>query len=422
MTIQPAVHLLPANATPFEQALAASMRRISDIPAPLDLLWDPQRCPLTLLPWLAWALSVDVWDERWGEDKKRYVCAESFTLHRLKGTLEGIRRHLRLVDTGLVRAIVPPAKLYMGRSRTPAERRQYLARYPQIRLFPFRSQGTAGKRAFCTGAFGLPKSFFVDAVGKPATFPVASDAAARFGKRAILFEPRDSSETPLKWVSRETVTAERQAVAYDEIRIAGGRGLGVFPGKPVARSFFSGAKTGRIVSVKTDAAYADRREELSLRTISPGLTPIEINPEKTVVRGTRGRVQFCGVPLNGHFVKSTANERLYDNLYLFDPERRVSATGASQFIAGRFGMPAFTAEIKVAIRGKRSRRSSSRYMTGFLIPPDRTRLDAAISATRVSKAVRDTVLLNTRTRRPLRFGDGLHFGDGHTFGTLMRAH
>lgn len=79
--------LLPSNATRLERALeAAAAARIDALNAPIDTLWNAQRCPLPLLPWLAWALSVDHWDEGWTEEQKRAVVERSAKIHRLKGT------------------------------------------------------------------------------------------------------------------------------------------------------------------------------------------------------------------------------------------------------------------------------------------------------------------------------------------------
>ena len=53
-------------------------------------LSDPWECPIEFLPWLAWSLSVDVWNERWPEQTKRAVTANSLSLHAHKGTAGGL--------------------------------------------------------------------------------------------------------------------------------------------------------------------------------------------------------------------------------------------------------------------------------------------------------------------------------------------
>jgi len=89
-----AVRLLPPNASAQERAMAGSAARLSDIPVPVDRLWNPETCPVEVLPWLAWALSVDVWDAAWPEAVKRAVIADSIRVHRVKGTRGAVTRAL----------------------------------------------------------------------------------------------------------------------------------------------------------------------------------------------------------------------------------------------------------------------------------------------------------------------------------------
>lgn len=86
--------LLPPNSLPLERAIAASGAGIDALPVPIRDLWNPWKCPATVLPWLAWAVSVDDWDVNWGEDAKRQIIADSVTVHRHKGTRGAVRRAL----------------------------------------------------------------------------------------------------------------------------------------------------------------------------------------------------------------------------------------------------------------------------------------------------------------------------------------
>lgn len=410
MAIAPGVHLLPVTSTPLEQALAATTGRFNQIPVPLDTLWDPARCPEHLLPWLAWALSVDIWHDEWPVERKRYVCAESFTLHRLKGTLEGIRRHVHLEGVRVVGAIVPPSNLFMDRQQTIDERRAFLARYPQLRVHRFRSQGDGGPSSFC-GSFPDDNEFLV-----------AEDAAARFGRRAFLFEPRDGTERPLTIAERTLRLATGVATTYEEIRIPGMAGVGVFADDtPQPDTYFDGDEPGRIVNVQIDKSMAVPFEEMRLKTVAPGLDPIQINPEHVAVQGTSGAGCFLGDSFGEFLEKETAGERLFDRLYLFDPERDVSGTDGSEFIAGRFGMPAYHAELTLEVRNELAPDDYFEFEDGFWPIQDNSRLNDALSAVRVSKSHRDKVLVTTRTHRPLTFGDWMRFGGGHKFGTLIRS-
>ncbi|TFF20822.1 phage tail protein I [Jiella endophytica] len=91
-----AAQLLPPNATPIERAvLTAELARLAKSePEIVATVWHPQTCPAALLPWLAWALSVDTWDDRWPEAVKRDVIAASPQVHRLKGTRAAVEEAL----------------------------------------------------------------------------------------------------------------------------------------------------------------------------------------------------------------------------------------------------------------------------------------------------------------------------------------
>ncbi len=86
--------LLPHNATPFEHALEDSAARITDIPVPVSGMFSADDCPAHLLAWLAWALSVDSWNDRWTESQKRGAIAAAAAVHNKKGTLGGLKHAL----------------------------------------------------------------------------------------------------------------------------------------------------------------------------------------------------------------------------------------------------------------------------------------------------------------------------------------
>ncbi|STW15864.1 putative prophage tail protein [Klebsiella pneumoniae] len=75
----------------FEKRAAEACAVISDLSVPLRDLWNPWKCPAGFLPYLAWAFSVDSWDESWSDQEKRTAVSESFWLHQRKGTIAAIR-------------------------------------------------------------------------------------------------------------------------------------------------------------------------------------------------------------------------------------------------------------------------------------------------------------------------------------------
>ena len=75
----------------LEQRAAEACAVISDLSVPLRDLWNPWKCPVKFLPYLAWAFSVDSWDENWSEEEKRIATSEAFWLHQRKGTIAAVR-------------------------------------------------------------------------------------------------------------------------------------------------------------------------------------------------------------------------------------------------------------------------------------------------------------------------------------------
>ncbi|NUU35148.1 phage tail protein I [Pseudomonas sp. C2B4] len=82
--------LLPLNSTQLERAIEAADVEILDVP--LRTLYNPDTCPAHLLYHLAWAWSVDRWDDTWSEPVKRSVIRSAFFVHAHKGTIGALRR------------------------------------------------------------------------------------------------------------------------------------------------------------------------------------------------------------------------------------------------------------------------------------------------------------------------------------------
>ncbi|NGE20745.1 phage tail protein I [Escherichia coli] len=76
----------------LEQRAAAACASISDLSVPLRDLWNPWKCPVKFLPYLAWAFSVDRWEETWSETEKRQAVSDAFWIHQRKGTVAAVRR------------------------------------------------------------------------------------------------------------------------------------------------------------------------------------------------------------------------------------------------------------------------------------------------------------------------------------------
>lgn len=85
--------ILPPNRTSLEQAMdLLTAARLQGVDTPLRDLWSPTACPADLLPWLAWALSIDEWDPAWPETTRRARIAQAIAVQRRKGTIDSVRR------------------------------------------------------------------------------------------------------------------------------------------------------------------------------------------------------------------------------------------------------------------------------------------------------------------------------------------
>jgi phage tail P2-like protein len=106
--------LLPGAPTPTSTrpstgvyAIDLAASRLGHVPVEIDKLWDADECPASLLPWLAWAVSVDRWDVAWTEEEKRQALRDNLDSHRLKGTKQSVLNVL--ADAGY-----PNAKIREG--------------------------------------------------------------------------------------------------------------------------------------------------------------------------------------------------------------------------------------------------------------------------------------------------------------------
>ena len=91
--------ILPPNATALERGLdQVEEARLDAIDLPIDDLWNPDRCPASLLPWLAWGISIDIWDTNWTEAQKRNAIASAIEDQRRKGTRASLRTVLDRFD------------------------------------------------------------------------------------------------------------------------------------------------------------------------------------------------------------------------------------------------------------------------------------------------------------------------------------
>lgn len=401
--------LLPPGATPFERAMEAvsatrSVEVLDRLVPAIAQVWSPDTCPAPLLGYLAWSLSVDVWDDAWPEAKKREACRKAVMLHRLKTTVAGIRAHLELAGARLGRVIRPPAKGALTAAMRPEDREAWLAGLPQVRIYPFATGGIARHRAFVTGP-GARRQFLGRAPLR------RSRGTTLYGRRATFFD-RDA-EMP--------VTLAQTGDGLIQQVLLGRTGAArLFHGSGHGRGHLSatrGAEQLLTLRLGADApSFAVRRSA----------RPVDVAPQRVAVRrlAPAPRAFFGRQHLGrGGFLRASHGPLLiFDRIALNDPDR----LGARRKVRGwhgrgRLGLPPFTAELRIDVPLHRPRRRSGRWHgVGHVKAASLAPLDTAIAAIGASKALRDTILIDTVNHAKVKFRPGLRFG-AFRFGEIRKV-
>lgn len=87
--------LLPPNASQLLRDLETVFGDSFDLPTLNRYVVNPDLAPVHILPWLAWALSVDDWSDSWSEQVRRNVIKASVEVHRKKGTIGALKKALQ---------------------------------------------------------------------------------------------------------------------------------------------------------------------------------------------------------------------------------------------------------------------------------------------------------------------------------------
>lgn len=382
--------ILPPTSTPLDRAILDATAGIEQSVGPLTRLYQPRAIDAALLPWLAWSVDVLAWPRNADETPRRNLIAGSWKLHRMQGTLAGYKTMAALCGAEVIKAIAPPAKIYVSASLTRVERNAFIERYPQLRIYP---QRLAGQRV---GAMllGLYASAGIH--------PFTTDATQRLAPQAYLF--RDGSESPLQAVERTINSETAHAVSITEVCQPGSAGHVGFCGRSVPFLARSNAAE-RLYRLSIETPYLDQAESLRRVTISPGLSPLTVRYDWIAGEG-----QEHGVHASRHVARylmpSTARERIYKRFWLFDPHINVSRRVASMHCnAGRLGMPAHHAEMLVRISGRTPARSARRFVAGYLCRADQSVLRDTLGALRQVMRISDRISIDTAVISPTVAGE-----------------
>lgn len=412
-------HLLPGNATPFERAGAGTVARLSDVPTPIEQLWRPWDCREDLLPWLAWALSVDVWDDDWPEERKRSVVARAIALHRIKGTEAGLKAHVALADAAVRQLVVPPQGVFASRTLTKAEMDAWLRTMPQIRVYLAREVGSAAGLSFAGAATESDVAF-----GFWGQAFASFDAGRALLGRAARLWDREEETRLLIW-DLHSEREERRGLRIERVSLPGKAGFGLFVGGFFGRGFASAeAKPARLVTWRQDVAYEHRMSALSMRSAHPGLDPVDVRSERVSETGDAGPWAFVRRFAGTVFAtRDDAAWMLFDRIVLHDPERAAPLVSAQSFAGvSRLGIADYTALSVIDLKDRAASRTFAAGVfagAAFALPEDTRKRTATRRAAIASKALRDRILVTHKTTRPRTFGDGFAIDGPNDFGARM---
>lgn len=416
--IAPDEHLLPDNASPLEKTFAAAGQRIQQIPVPIDLLKRPFEVPLAFLPHLAWEMSVDFWKTDWPEWRKRRIVANSVALHRIKGTLPALKLAASLIGGEVVEAVIPPQKAFALAPRTPEQKRAYLARFAQLRVYLFQIKGEGEHRATYAGYRCVGRGF-----ARPST------ARQRYGRKASIVD--GSSETFCSWSTLAGVNVTDTAIAVERIVVpaprrrseaivgrmfAGGRSSFAQPLKTESRILTLGVDRTPVLTQNLPLVSSDRSNQLAV---------VSLKPERVYGRApAQSRTSFVGKSARRFVAPNSAALRIYDRFYLFDPVRvdQTRRISAGTFVGRtRVAFDAYRAEIRVSFPGTRTRKQWSKvggFVGGFATQAA-GRMHEVGQALRAASALRDKVLFTTKCHRPRALADGIPLDGSYSFGDLI---
>lgn len=401
--------LWPASAGPIERThMAVEADRV----VPADLIrdvWDPDRCPSELLPWLAHALSVDLWFDDWDDLTKRRVIASEIERARLKGTLAGYRAYLALAGVEVISVTRPPHRCVASPGLTAEERRRWAAGLDQLRVHvdrtrrPAHRQEPIGHRAVAGDCVALPMD------------------PRRMERRAEIVS--GGVTTPVRWGLVPGEVAPGLGVPVERIVVSG-------RGDPRRASATGRCLSGGCVPVvarvgRVFTLGVDRRGDAASAMLAggvDGLAVVTTRPERIGEVGTRDpRIAVVGAAVA--MVAAPRTLSIFDRWYLAPTSASPAPPAHPGTVVGlsRVSFPAHTLEFRLS---RPTRGSARRAVVGGpvgSVPPLASdpwgRIGAALDA---GRAERDGLRFVTHLYRPRRLSDGLSLtGGGTRLGSLV---
>jgi phage tail P2-like protein len=431
--------LLYRNASGLEKSLATvdAYRLIATYAELVRDQWDPWAISYRNLGYLAWAMGVNLWEDDWGEAFRRWWVANQWTFKYYRGSDLGLQMAVEAINCKIVRLTRPPALFYPGAALTTAERQAYVARFPQLRLYPYAPRPQLPWLNYLGGVTykgGPPKYVHNGRFFGPLEkfYPTNFNAGGSYLRACTVYEPRTGLETQCTVRRVYGVLAGKQTPTYyDEITLPARKDNHFYPGTGNKYYFLPkgyplnhtrrhaivlgalDSTASRLVRVPRDGSLDITQFQAIFQTIVPGLNPLQVRPEWVFVEHPWHKYQFyCkrSIGPKRFLVKSDAWMYLYERWYLFDPTRLPDYRRANTYIGrSRFGIRKYSAEAKIAAYWNWPKRYS--YYGGFMgpgrffAPQNTAMIEKVRRAVTASMAARDTIAINTRVKRQIQIRD-----------------
>ena len=429
VTPKPGSVTLYHSATGFERALADTeaerIIRIAD-----ELIhdqWDPYRISYNNLPYLAWAMGVNLWEgDYWSEGTKRDWTARQWKFKSLRGTPDGFRMALIQSNYKVTDIVRPPQGFYAAPDMTKEEWDGWIRQMPEIRIYWAPRKGTRGlDEMFADAEFAVmtpngpsnDDSILVANTGFSDQDAVTlNDGWVLLGRYAIMRHL--GVDTPLNLIEYAPATAMEGVFDYDRVSTYGVSSIGLVSDEDYSDDHFVcySESEPQLITLAFDRSYNHDASLLSLTTVGSSLTPIVPRYERNSDIGDGDSMMFS----DGDFCNDiTYVDRedggdmlLADQTYLLDPGVTEPMTEGICFAdVSRVGNPAYTAELQIDLGTHDTLESifCEDYVPeeDFVAPEDRSHQERAFRAVIAAKALRDTILVAFDPVRPLQVGDYL---------------
>lgn len=414
--------------------------------------WDADLISERNLPYLAWAKGVNLWEDWWSTEFKRYWVKNQWTIKYHRGSYLGLQEHVSAVGGKLKRAVVPPAKTFLRPNLTDAERAAYVARFPQLRLYPYVARiqlpwvcYASGHSYDRLGNLVKAKNRFLNHM-----YPTIQDAGGRYTRTATLYDPLTKIETPLTVRKIANVVTGELAYngftpgvsAYDEEIVlpakervfyylnqngtaapkkffGGGAFNGIFLGKKPALRTITISRSGPVSLTQGKAIY---------ETAVPSEQFINLLPEYVSqvhpIIKRKVYLDHSFLSAGYYLARSRAWQFIYERWYLFDPDRVPDyKKGGTYLDHTRFGIHKYTAEALIEATTPFSKSwtwmGKGAFMRGFLKPRNDEAINRLRRGVTASMAERDTVLIDTKAHRQVEVGDLIDASGRYTIGQYI---